>query len=132
MNKVSTSANRSLDLIVKINNEIIAGQEAVRLFRSSEMVDITNLINGSWREYYPTKKSWSLICDALIIKNENCFNELEQAFTNHALIDIQLINGDKQYIGKALITNFPITSGYDDCLTYNITFQGTGSLDYVL
>ena len=125
------NVQRSLDIVLYINDIAVAGQEGATLNRAMSPIDITNKITGSWKESLGGLKSWSVACNGSYVKNANSLMQLEQAFMNNDEIDIKLILNTIHYKGKALITDFPLNAVYNDQFKYNITLLGTGELKLV-
>lgn len=129
------SITRGVDVKVGIKNgasfEILAGQRGATLNRSSEVVDVTNKVSGGWKENLAGAKEWSLECNGVFVADDASLAKLEEAFNTSAEVDVKIFNGTWGYEGKALITDFPVETPYDDAATYTVTLQGTGALNKV-
>lgn len=123
---------KGVDVVVKIGNEILAGQRNATLNRSAETLDTTSKDSDGWKEGEQGFKEFSINTDGLYVENDTAFNALEEAYMNGTKVDVDvaLPTGSK-YTGKAFITDFPLNAPYTDKVTYNVTFQGTGKLEKV-
>lgn len=124
-------SNRGIDVVILVNGKAIAGQKSAAIKQNVTTIDITNQITRQWKRILPDIKSWSIECTSLVIQDEYSFNLLENAYLNNNELEIEIINQDKNFHGKAYIVNFPINSSYDNTLLYNLTLQGTEDLVYV-
>lgn len=125
----NTNAKRGLDIIISIDNNVLGGQRGATLNRSSELIDITNKVNDGWVESLTSVKSWSIDCDGIFVVDDQALVAIEDAFLQSKIVDVKIADAAWGYIGKAVITDFPIEAPYDDAATYSLTLQGTGSLE---
>ena len=117
-----------IDIVLKVNNKSIAGQLNATLSRSVASIDITNKINGDWKEHLGGTHTWRVKCSGLYILNAESLAILEDAFMNNDEIDVSIIYNGKNYFGRALITDYPLSSNYNAQFKYNLTLLGTGEL----
>ena len=120
--------NRGIDAIVYINDKPVGGQKNCVLNRMMTPINITNKITGEWSDSIAGLKSWNLTCQGMFIKDEESFDQLEQAFYNGEKVKVKMSDDNRSYEGEALIVNFPITATYNDTFAYSITFTGAGEL----
>lgn len=120
--------NRGIDAIVYINDKPVGGQKNCILNRMMTPINITNKITGEWSDSIAGLKSWNLTCQGMFIKDEESFDQLEQAFYNGEKVKVKMSDDNRSYEGEALIVNFPITATYNDTFAYSITFIGAGEL----
>lgn len=120
--------NRGIDAIVYINDKPVGGQKNCVLNRMMTPINITNKITGEWSDSIAGLKSWNLTCQGMFIKDEESFDQLEQAFYNGEKVKVKMSDNNRSYEGEALIVNFPITATYNDTFAYSITFTGAGEL----
>lgn len=123
---------RGMDVLVSIKSGlehiVVGGQRGATLNRSSEAIDVTNKVNGGWKESVAGFKEWSVDCDGLYVVDDAGYEALEAAFNASEEVELKIASGNLVYVGKAIITDFPIEAPYDDIATYSISFTGTGAL----
>lgn len=119
---------RSIDIVLYINDIAVAGQENVRISRNVDSIDITNNLNGEWKESIGGLKSWSVNSGGCYVKNSKSLTMLENAFLNNEEITVKIIMGKKHYQGQALIIDFPLNAVYNNQFKYTISLLGTGEL----
>ena len=128
---------RGIDILVSVNTgtaespkyTAVGGQRGATLNRSSETIDVSNKVSGSWRKSISGLKEWSVDADGLLALSDAGFAALEAAFENSEEVLIQIAKGtDLVYSGEAIITDFPIEAPYDDVATYSVSFTGAGAL----
>lgn len=120
---------QGINVILKIQDKVIGGQENIRLNREAQSIDITNKINGDWKEHLSGLKTWSLTCTGVYLLNSEGYDLAEQAFLSNQEIDVELDITGSKYEGKAIITQFPLSSGYSSQYKYEIKLLGNGALD---
>ena len=118
----------SIDIVLYINDIVVAGQENVKINRSVVPIDITNNLNSEWKESISGLKSWSINSGGCYVKNSQSLTMLENAFLNNEEITVKIIMGKKYYEGQALITNFPLSAVFNVQFKYTISLLGTGEL----
>lgn len=124
----NTDAKRGLDIIISIGDNVLGGQRNATLNRSSETIDVTNKVSGGWTESLTSVKSWSIDCDGIFVVDDTALDAIETAFLNSTIVDVKIADASWGYVGKAVITDFPIEAAYDDAATYSLTLTGTGAL----
>ncbi|AOY76918.1 phage tail tube protein [Clostridium formicaceticum] len=121
-----------IDFVVKINDKIIGGQRGATLNRGAETIDTTTKDSQGWQENEISFKNWSIDADGLLIEDDVAYGDLEEAFMSDEKVQVEFVSGTgNKYGGRAIITDFPIESPYDDNATYSVTFLGDGSLSKV-
>lgn len=120
---------QGINVILKAGDKVIGGQESIQLDRKAEAIDITNKINGNWQENLSGLKTWSLSCSGVYLIDSEGYDLAEQAFLNNENIDVELQITGKKYVGEAIITAFPLSSGYSSQYKYNIKLLGNGALE---
>ena len=121
-------ANRGVDAVLYLGDVALGGQKNATISRRMNPINITNKITGEWSESLAGIKSWTLTCSGMFIKNQECFDILENAFKLGSSINVKLTDGNKIYRGSALITSFPVATVYNDTYTYNLIMIGSGEL----
>ncbi len=132
---------RGIDILIKVDGEVIALQKGATLNRSAETIDTTTKTSGGWKEFVASLKEWSIDCDGLYTlpraSGTSSFRMLEDAFNNGSEVDVEfaladesdLVEGDTiGFSGKAIIVDFPLEAPMDDSITFSISLQGTGAL----
>lgn len=117
-----------IDVVLKINNKPVAGQQNATLNRSMAPINITNKINNDWKENLGGTHTWKVKCGGMYVVNAESLDILEDAFMNNDEIDVSIIYNGKNYFGRALITDFPVSSKYNAQFKYDISLLGTGEL----
>lgn len=92
------------------------------------MINITNKINPEWQENLAGTKSWNITCSGVYVVNDSAFSLLENAFMNNKEVEVSIDFGAQKMIGKALITDFPLSAVYNKEFKYSIKILGTGPL----
>lgn len=117
-----------VDVVLLVNDKPVAGQLNATLNRSMSPIDITNKITGDWVENIAGLRTWRVQCNGLYAVDEESLNTLENAFMRNEEIDIKLIIRNKNYFGRCLITDFPVSSQYNAQFKYNLMLLGVGEL----
>ena len=119
---------KSIDVVLKVNDKIIGGQQGADLIRQSSIINITNKINGEWEESLAGSKSWSINFSGVYILNSQGLDLLENAFLNNEKIEVSFSIGNKLYSGKCLIVDFPVSAVFNTQFKYQLELLGTGEL----
>lgn len=125
---MANNTQKGIDVILKISDKVLAGQLGARLTQSASPIDITNKINGEWRESLMGVKSWQIDCNGLYVKSADTYHQLQTAFQSNASIDVEIVLDQHKYVGKALLIDFPLTAMYNDTYKYNARLLGDGEL----
>lgn len=119
---------RSIDVVLFVNDIAVGGQTNATLQRSMSPIDITNKITGSWKESLAGLKEWKVSCSGFYVSNQEGFKLLEEAFMENKTIEVKLKVNEIIYKGKALIINFPLNAVYNSQFKYQISLFGDGAL----
>lgn len=122
------TVERGIDVILYVNNIPVAGQQTANLKLSMTPIDITNKINGSWKEGLGGLRSWTISCTGIYVKNAESLRALEQAFMHNEEITVKILVDNRSYLGQALITNFPLSANFNTQFKYTLALLGTGEL----
>ena len=117
-----------VDVVLLVDDKPVAGQLNATLQRSMTPIDITNKITGDWKENIAGLRAWRVQCSGLYVLDEESLNALEQSFMRNEELDIKLTINNKNYFGRCLITDYPLSSQYNAQFKYNLTLLGTGEL----
>ena len=120
---------KGIDIILYVNGVPVGGQMGVMLNQMMTPIDITNKIKAEWTEKMDGLKVWNVQCNGMYIANSNSLSLLEEAFMSNSGVEVEIIAGDVHFIGRGLITNFPLTAVFDKQFKYNISILGTGPLE---
>jgi predicted secreted protein len=120
---------KGIDIILYVNGVPVGGQMGVILNQMMTPIDITNKIKAEWTERMDGLKVWNVQCNGMYIANSNSLSLLEEAFMSNSGVEVEIIAGDVHFIGRGLITNFPLTAVFDKQFKYNISILGTGPLE---
>lgn len=124
-----TDLVKSIDVVLKIDNQVIGGQQNASLVRQSAVIDITNKINGEWSESLAGTKSWSINCGGLYLVNSKSLDLIENAFLKNQPVEVSFAIGEKKYNGRCLIVDFPLNAVFNTQFKYNMKLLGTGELN---
>lgn len=132
---------KGIDILIKVDDEIVALQKGATLNRSTETIDTTTKTSGGWKEFVASLKEWSIDCDGLYTlpraNGTSSFRVLEDAFRNGEPIDVEFALADETevavgdtvgFTGQAIIVDFPLEAPMDDSVTFSVALQGTGAL----
>ena len=120
---------KGIDIILYVNGVPVGGQMGVILNQMMSPIDITNKINSEWTERMDGLKVWNVQCNGMYIANSNSLSLLEEAFMSNSGVEVEIIADDIHFMGRGLITNFPLTAVFDKQFKYNISILGTGPLE---
>ena len=121
---------KGIDVVLKINGKPVAGQQGATLNRSMSPIDITNKITGDWSESLAGTRTWRINCNGLFVVNAESLQALEDAFMNNTEIEASVAVGNKNYFGRVLITDYPLSAIFNAQFKYNISLLGVGELTY--
>ncbi len=122
------TVQRSIDVVLMVNDIPVAGQQNASLTRSMTPIDITNKIFGSWKESLSGTKTWKVSCSGMYVKNAESYKALEDAFMNNKELSVKIIMDNHSYVGQALITDFPLNAVFNNQFKYTLQLLGTGEL----
>ena len=117
-----------IDVVLRINGEPVAGQQNAILNRSMSPIDITNKINGEWKDSLGGTRTWRVKCSGMYVVNAESLQALEDAFMTNEEIDVSITFNGKNYFGQALITDYPVSAQYNAQFKYDISLLGIGEL----
>lgn len=122
------TVQRGVDVVLMVNDIPVAGQQNASLTRSMAPIDITNKIDGFWKESLSGIKTWKVSCGGMYVKDAESYKALEDAFMNNEELTVKLIMDNHSYVGQALIINFPLNAVFNDQFKYTLQLLGTGEL----
>ena len=123
-----SNIQKGINILLLLDNTPVAGQLNVNFERSMSPIDITNKINGEWKTSLTGIKNWKIVCNGAYILSADSYKKLEDAFMNNKSVEVKLQTSSGEYVGEALITDFPLSSIYNDSYKYRISLLGTGRL----
>jgi len=126
---IMSNIQKGINILLLVDNVPVAGQLNVSFNRSMTPINITNKINGEWETSLSGIKNWKIDCNGAYILGIESFQKLEEAFMKNEYISVKLQTSFGEYSGEALITDFPLSSQYNDSYKYKISLLGTGKLN---
>ena len=123
-----SNIQKGINILLLLDDTPVAGQLNVNFERSMSPIDITNKINGEWKTSLTGIKNWKIVCNGAYILSADSYKKLEDAFMNNKSVGVKLQTSSGEYVGEALITDFPLSSIYNDSYKYRISLLGTGRL----
>lgn len=129
-----------IDMLIKVNTGTIAepvwksvgGQRNATLNRSADTIDVTTKASDKWAENRPGQKSWGVDADGVIIKNDEAYTALVNAWKNDEQVQVYIVRADLTIEkGMASITDFPEDGPYDGEASYSLSLAGSGKLEEV-
>lgn len=112
----------------------IARATSSSLSVSMDVRDTTNKDSAGWRELLEGLKSWSLSADGLVCFNvtgKKTISDLYGYLNSRTAVTVKFGSagtGEKVYSGLAYITAVSQDSGFEDNVTYSVSFEGAGAL----
>lgn len=128
LQKVLKDINKSADVVILVDGRPVAGQQGAVLNQHRDTINITNKIKPEWSENLIGTRSWNVRCNGVYVVNQPSLALLQSSFMENAEVEVSLIISGKRYKGKALITDFPINTVFNQSVKYNVTLLGTGPL----
>lgn len=113
--------------------KVLAGQRGASLSRSAETIDATSKdTDGFWTESIAGFKSFSIDCDGAFVTDDLAYGILETSFLNSENVNVYIeMPSGKKYRGNCTITDLSLDIPFDDIITYSISLQGNGALEYI-
>jgi len=123
---------KGIDILVKVNDIVIGGQQGATLNRSKEGIEITSKDSNGWKDQVGGIKEWGIDADGLFVIDDAGYKALEDSFMNDAKVEVSLATPTgAKYEGEAIVTDFPLEAGFEDMATYSLTLEGCGELKIV-
>ena len=120
---------KGIDIVLKIDNKPVAGQQNATFNRAMSPINITNRINGDWSESLAGVRTWRITCNGLYVVSADSLAALEDAFMDNKEVTASITVGNKNYFGRVLITDFPVSSIYNAQFKYRLSLLGVGELN---
>ena len=136
----STSVMNSTDVVIGISTDSgvtyssIARATSASLSLNMDVRETTNKDSAGWRELLEGLKSWSLSADGLVCFNTSgklTISDLFGHLNSRTLITVKFGSagtGEKVYSGTAFVTAISQDGGFEDNVTYSVSFEGSGVL----
>ena len=126
---------RGLAVMIEIQDEdgkwfATAAQRGGTLNRTAETMDTSSKDDFGWSNMEQGVKSWSIDCDGLYVEGNKAFDLLNQVWLDGSCVRVRVrFPSGVVYVGQAILTDFPYEFGYQDSVTYSLTFEGKGALE---
>lgn len=136
----STAIMNSTNVVIGISTDAgvtyssIARATSASLSVSMDVRETTNKDSAGWRELLEGLKSWSLSADGLVCFNvtgKKTISDLYGHLNTRTAITVKFGSagsGEKVYSGLAYVTAVSQDSGFEDNVTYSVSFEGAGAL----
>lgn len=130
-----TIVNRGVDILIEVEESEgkfipVGFQRGGTLNRDAETIDITNKSDFGWANSEVGVLSWSIDCDGILVETDKALSMLEEAFLARRAVRSRIkYPSGTVYVGKSIITSFPVEVPYDDVATYSMTLTGKGKLE---
>ena len=127
---MANTFKRGLDILVSVGSTPIGGQQNASIEMSAESIDVSTKTTGDWKAKMPGAKEWTSDCDGLYVAGDAGYKAALNAFINGTEVDVKIADTGSTvgFTGKAVITSFSFEAGYEECMTYAISFEGVGAL----
>ncbi|AGR49077.1 major tail protein [Enterococcus phage Entf1] len=135
MEACKSSYIRGTAVLIEVQNDLgewikVAAQRGGTLNRTAATLDVSNKEGFGWDDAEAGNKSWSIDCDGLFVEDNAGFQALNAAWVNGDCVRVRVkFPSGLTYVGQAILTDFPYEFGYEDAVTYSLTFQGKGALE---
>lgn len=114
----------------------IGCQRNVNVTLTDDLIDVTCKEDNGWQKFIGGKKSFTVVCDALVdwqpAINTEGISELVDAFENRTPLTINIsdpTNVNIYFTGDVYIESLELNAGTEDVATYTATLSGTGVID---
>ena len=122
------TVQRSIDVVLMVNDIPVAGQQNASLTRSMTPIDITNKIDDFWKKSLSGTKTWKVSCSGMYVKDAESYRALENAFMNNEELTVRVMMDNHSYVGQALIISLPLNAVFNTQFKYTLQMLGTGEL----
>lgn len=108
---------------------LLGGQRSGDLTRKADSIDASNKTSGGWKSSLAGLREWSIDLESVVILNDAGSQFLEDAFNDGQLVHVKFEYPDKKFrTGWAAVTDFSLSTKYDDAATIKGTLSGNGPL----
>jgi TP901-1 family phage major tail protein len=108
---------------------VVGGQRSGDLNRKADEIDASNKTSGGWKSTLPGLRSWSIDLENVVLLSDTGALFLEDAFNAGHVVHVKFEYPDKKFrTGWAAITDFSLSTKYDDVATMKGTLSGNGAL----
>lgn len=94
--------------------------------------DTSSKDSAGWKTSLPGLRSWSGSASCIFDQSSNyTFDQLFALVDNRTVFAFYwstAVTGDKKYAGNAIITSLKKSGGFEDNVTFEVSFEGTGAL----
>lgn len=127
---MANNFKRGLDILVSVAQTPIGGQQNATIEMSAEPIDVSTKTTGEWKAKMTGAKEWTCDCDGLYVAGDAGYKAALDAFMNGTEVEVKIADSGSSvgFQGKAVITTFSFEAGYEECMTYAVSFEGVGAL----
>lgn len=120
---------RSVDILVKLGNDVILGQRGAKLSSTRETTDYTVKADYPNKVLMPSWESASIDCDGLLEIGTGGFVDLWEQHMGEELVDIEFLIGDtgEKITGKAVLSGLDCDGPQDKEPTYTCKLDKSGA-----
>lgn len=127
---MANEVKRGLDILISVGQTAIGGQRDASIEMSAETIDVSTKTTGDWKAKMTGAKEWTSDCGGIYLAGDAGYQAALDAFINGTIVDVKIADANSTvgFSGKAVITSFSFEAGYEDALTYELSFEGVGAL----
>lgn len=108
---------------------LLGGQRSGDVTRKADSIDASHKTSGGWKSSLAGLREWSIDLESVVLLDDAGANFLEDAFNDGQLVHVKFEYPNKKYrTGWAAITDFSLSTKYDDVATIKGTLSGNGAL----
>lgn len=122
---------------ISVGDNFIACETECTFSFDGEMLPKDSVISGKWMEYIPGKRNWTMNVNGNLLKREvdSDFKTLYRSFVDGDILSLKFRTraGVDQFMiwsGQAMVMNGGANAPRNGMTNWNITFRGTGPLNF--
>lgn len=122
---------KNLIMTLGDNNRGLAASKSCNLSIDTDFIEVCSPVEGSWKEYLPTIKSWSASIDTLVASLSDHKALLQKQDNNEMLFCCFFDNDFHEfYKGNCYIKNIDLKASVGGLATMSVGIQPTGKLNW--
>lgn len=115
------------DLLVKMDNDIIAGNTNCELNIMADVTEVSSATTGTWKNYKAMRRGWAVTTTQLL--DSNGLFWLKQVVGKRVVLELRLREaGGLRLTGEAIVTQSNATAQVGSLVKGQFSFQGCGKL----